>query len=133
MISFPTGNDISIEINGTKLAVAQGYRAQTTRDSRYVEALGSAEPVAAVGGRMKHILELTRVSVSGAALGDGIDFPHFYAAPERRQIPGGTQRNRIVSCTAAADTPVSVSGVPTSADPSMMPFCMAIWSSWTAS
>lgn len=73
-MTFPTSNDIYIEVNGKKLAVAQSYRAQTARESRYVEAFGHAEPVGTVGGRQKHILELSRVSVSNAALGDGIDF-----------------------------------------------------------
>jgi len=74
MISFPTSNDIYIEINGQKLAVAQGYKARTTRESRYVEAFGSAEPVGAVGGRVNHQLELSRVCVCDGALGDGVNF-----------------------------------------------------------
>jgi hypothetical protein len=74
LIQFPTSNDIYIEVNGKKIAVAQGYRTQTSRDSRYVEAFGHSEPVGAIGGRQKHILELTRVAVFDAAFGDGIDF-----------------------------------------------------------
>ncbi|MCL2033427.1 MAG: hypothetical protein FWG94_01715 [Oscillospiraceae bacterium] len=74
MLRFPTSNDIYIEINGKKIAVAQGYRTQTSRDSRYVEAFGHSEPVGTVGGRQKHILELIRVVVSADAIGDGIDF-----------------------------------------------------------
>jgi len=74
LLRFPTSNDIYIEINGKKIAVAQGYRTQTSRDSRYVEAFGHSEPVGTVGGRQKHILELIRVVVSADAIGDGIDF-----------------------------------------------------------
>ena len=74
MLRFPTSNDIYIEINGKKIAVAQGYRTQTSRDSSYVEAFGHSEPVGTVGGRQKHILELIRVVVSADAIGDGIDF-----------------------------------------------------------
>jgi hypothetical protein len=74
MIKFPTSNDITIEVDGRKLAVAQGYRAKSTRQSRYVEAFGSEEPVGAVGLRLQHLLELTRVAVTGSALEDGIDF-----------------------------------------------------------
>jgi hypothetical protein len=74
MLHFPTSSDISIEINGRRLAVAQQYRAQTTRESRYVEAFGSAEPVGAVGGKVKHVLELTRVSALADVIGDGVDF-----------------------------------------------------------
>ncbi len=101
MLSFPTSNDIYIEINGKKLAVAQSYRAQTSRDSQYVEAFGQNEPVGTVGGRQKHILELTRVAVSSAALGDGID---FYALsgfnvvivkPDRKIIYSGCEWAKI--------------------------------------
>jgi len=74
MITFPTSNDISIEVNGRKLAVAQGYRAKSNRESRYVEAFGSAEPVGTVGGRVNHQLELTTVKVCDKALADGVNF-----------------------------------------------------------
>ena len=60
-ITFPTGSDISIEVNGQRLAVAQSYKARTAKESRYVEAFGSREPVGAVDGRVKHLLELTSV------------------------------------------------------------------------
>lgn len=74
MISIPTSNDIYIEVNGKKLAVAQSYRAKTTRESKYVEAFGSVEPVATVGGRTKHLVELSRVCIQGSGIGDGINF-----------------------------------------------------------
>ena len=73
-ITFPTGSDISIEVNGQRLAVAQSYKARTAKESRYVEAFGSREPVGAVDGRVKHLLELTRVCVTGAALRERVDF-----------------------------------------------------------
>ena len=41
--------DITIEVNGQPLAVAQSYKARTTKESRYVEAFGSREPVKSVG------------------------------------------------------------------------------------
>ena len=50
-ISFPTSKDIYIEVDGRRLATAQSYKAKSTRESRYVEAFGSAEPVGTVGGR----------------------------------------------------------------------------------
>lgn len=101
MLNFPTGNDIYIEINGRKLAVAQSYRAQTSRDSKYVEAFGESEPVGAVGGRQKHILELTRVAVSSVALGDGIDFYNLsgfnvvISKPDRKIIYSGCEWAKI--------------------------------------
>jgi len=54
--------------------VAQGYRAKSNRESRYVEAFGSAEPVGTVGGRVNHQLELTTVKVCDKALADGVNF-----------------------------------------------------------
>jgi hypothetical protein len=74
VIKYPTSSDIYIEVNGRRLAVAQSYRARTTRDSRYVEAFGSLEPVGATAGRIKHVVELSRVCLSGLAAGDGINF-----------------------------------------------------------
>ena len=74
MITFPTSSDIYIEINGRKLAVAQGYKVRTNRESRYVEAFGHTEPVGTVGGRVTHQLELTRVCISKNAAADGINF-----------------------------------------------------------
>lgn len=67
LIFFPTGTDIYIEVNGRKVAVAQSYKAKTTKESRYVEAFGSCEPVGTVQGRIKHIIQLTRVCAANSA------------------------------------------------------------------
>ena len=97
MLHFPTSSDITIEVNGRKLAVAQQYRAQTTRESRYVEAFGSTEPAGTVGGRVKHVLELTRVCVLAETLSDGIDFHGLsgfnvvIAKPDRKIIYSGCE------------------------------------------
>ena len=61
LLSIPTSADISIEVNGQKVAAAQSYRVQSARESRYVEAFGSSEPVGTVGGRVQHKIELSRV------------------------------------------------------------------------
>ena len=45
LVSIPTSADIYIEVNGTKVAAAQSYRVKSSRQSRYVEAFGSSEPV----------------------------------------------------------------------------------------
>lgn len=71
---FPSSKDIYIEINGKKLAIAQSYKAKSSRESRYIEAFGSDEPVGTVGGRTKHIVELSRVCATNAAISDKIDF-----------------------------------------------------------
>jgi hypothetical protein len=99
MLSIPTSKDISIEVDGRRLAVAQSYKARTTRDSKYVEAFGSAEPVATVGGRAIHQLELTRVIPTAQA--DGVDFHALTAfnvvivKPDRKIIYSGCEWSAI--------------------------------------
>lgn len=97
MIKYPSSSDIYIEINGKRMAVAQGYQAKTSRESRYVEAFGSIEPVGTVGGRVKHILELSRVCLTGSSLDDGIsfhdlgDFNVVIVKPDHRIVYSGCQ------------------------------------------
>ena len=108
-ITFPTGSDIAIEVNGQRLAVAQSYKARTAKESRYVEAFGSREPVGAVDGRVKHLLELTRVHVTGTALRDKVDFYSLsdfnvvVAKPDRRVIYSGCQWSEISEAASAGD------------------------------
>ena len=66
LVSIPTSADIYIEVNGTKVAAAQNYRVKSSRQSRYVEAFGSSEPVGTVGGRVQHWIELSRVCLCQA-------------------------------------------------------------------
>ena len=67
LVSIPTSADIYIEVNGTKVAAAQSYRVKSSRQSRYVEAFGSSEPVGTVGGRVQHwIRAVPRLPVPGA-------------------------------------------------------------------
>ena len=108
-ITFPTGSDISIEVNGQRLAVAQSYRVRTSKESKYVEAFGSKEPVGAVDGRVKHLLELTRVCITGAAIRDRVDFYALsdfnvvIAKPDRRVIYSGCQWSEISEAASAGD------------------------------
>lgn len=74
MMTFPTSADITLEVNGRPLAVAQSYRARATRESRVVEAFGSREPVGAVAGRTVYQLELQRVQLLTDSLSDEVDF-----------------------------------------------------------
>ena len=73
LINIPTSADIYIEVHGRRVAAAQSYKVTSARESRYIEAFGSQEPVATVGGRIKHKIQLTRVELCGA-LEDGVDF-----------------------------------------------------------
>lgn len=71
---FPTSSDIYLEVDGTRIAVVQSFRARTTKTSIEVEAFGEAEPVATVPGQSKHVVELSRLYATDEAIQDGIDF-----------------------------------------------------------
>lgn len=72
--SFPTSKDIFIEIDGKKVAIVESYRAKSSRESRYVEAFGEDEPIGTISGRLRHVITLSRVYATAAAISDGIDF-----------------------------------------------------------
>ena len=74
MKGFPTSADIYLELDGRKVAVVQGYTAKAAKSSRFVEAFGESEPVAAIEGQRKYTLELTRLYATDDAVSDGIDF-----------------------------------------------------------
>ena len=107
-ITFPTSRDIYVEIDGRRLATAQSYKAKASKESRYVEAFGSAEPVGTVGGRVKYLLELTRVAVSEQA-GEGLDFYGLedfnvvVVRPDRKIIYSGCQWASIDESVALSD------------------------------
>ena len=97
-LTFPTSKDIYLELDGRRLATAQSYKAKTTRESRYVEAFGAAEPVGTVGGRVRHVVELTRVVVSPAADVDFHaldDFNVVIVRPDGKIIYSGCQFTAI--------------------------------------
>ena len=71
---FPTSSDIYLEVEGTKVAVAQSYSAKATKSSTSVEAFGEKEPVATVPGPEQHTIELSRLYATDEAIRDGIDF-----------------------------------------------------------
>ena len=108
-ILFPTSKDIYIEINGRRLAVAQGYKAKSKRESRYVEAFGSEQPVGTVGGRLGHILELTRVCATKDAVRDNIDFYNLtgfnvvIVKPDRQIIYSGCEWGEITETAALGE------------------------------
>ena len=71
---FPTSADIYLEVEGKRVAVVQSYTAQSSKSSKVIEAFGEAEPVATVPGQEQHVLELSRLYATDAAIADGIDF-----------------------------------------------------------
>lgn len=100
LINIPTSADIYIEANGRRIAAAQSYRVTSVRESRYIEAFGSQEPVATVGGRVKHKIQLTRVELCGT-LEDGVDFYNMegfnlvIVKPNKKVIYSGCQWSEI--------------------------------------
>ena len=120
MLRFPSSSEITIEVNGKPVAAAQGYRCQTTRESRYIEAFGSVEPVGTLGGKVKHALELTRVCALTDALDDHINFHALsgfnvvIAKPDQRIIYSGCEWASIDESTALGSAAIeSVSIVAT--------------------
>ena len=94
---FPTSADIYLELEGKKVAVVQGYTARASKSSRFVEAFGESEPVAAINGQRKYTLELTRLYATDDAVSDGInfydleDFSLVICKPDRKVIYSGCQ------------------------------------------
>ena len=62
-VNVPTSRDIYIEVNGQKLAVVEGYKAYSVKESKLVEAFGEAEPICAIPGKIKHYVELSKVYI----------------------------------------------------------------------
>ena len=98
---FPTSADIYLELEGRKVAVVQGYTARASKSSRFVEAFGESEPVAAINGQRKYTLELTRLYATDDAVSDGInfydleDFSLVICKPDRKVIYSGCQWSAI--------------------------------------
>ncbi|MCI9649079.1 hypothetical protein [Oscillibacter sp.] len=98
---FPTSADIYLELDGKKIAVVQGYTARAAKSSRFVEAFGESEPVAAVDGQRTYTLELTRLYATDDAVSDGIsfydleDFSLVICKPDRKVIYSGCQWSEI--------------------------------------
>ena len=72
--AIPMSSDIYLEVDGRKVAVVQSYTAQSSKSSKVIEAFGETEPVATVPGQEQHVLELSRLYATDAAIADGIDF-----------------------------------------------------------
>ena len=98
---FPTSSDIYLEVDGTRVAVVQGYTAKTTKSSTAVEAFGEAEPVATIPGQSAHTVQLKRLYATDEAIRDGIDFYKLsdfslvICKPDRKIIYSGCQWSSI--------------------------------------
>lgn len=71
---FPTSKDIFVEINGVRVGVVESYKIKSIKESRSIEAFGQCEPIATIGGRIRHTLELSRISVLPQFLENKLDF-----------------------------------------------------------
>ena len=96
--SIPTSQDIYLEVNGKKLAVVESCRVQSSRESVYIEAFGETQPVGTVGGRVRHVIDLSKVYIIG---GDEVDFYSLddfnlvIVKPDRRIIFSGCKWSEI--------------------------------------
>ena len=94
---FPTSSDIYLEVDGVKVAVVQSYSAMASKSSSTVEAFGESRPVATVAGQVQHVLELTRLYATDAAVRDGVnfyemeDFSLVICKPDRKIIYANCQ------------------------------------------
>lgn len=99
--AIPMSSDIYLEVDGRKVAVVQSYTAQSSKSSKVIEAFGETEPVVTVPGQEQHVLELSRLYATDAAIADGIDFYGLedfdlvVCKPDRRVIYSGCQWSRI--------------------------------------
>ena len=96
LVSFPTSKDVYIEVDGKRLAAAQSYKAKTSWESRFVEAFGSDEPVGTVGGRVKYLIELSRVVICGGSAAEVrfhnlSNFNIVVVRPDRKIIYSGCE------------------------------------------
>ena len=108
---FPTSQDIYIEVNGKKLAVVESYKAQSSQNSRYIEAFGEKEPVGTASGRVKHVISLSRVymyfdgqSDTAVNFFDLHNFNLVIVKPDRRIVYSGCEWFDIKESASLNDT-----------------------------
>lgn len=111
LVNIPSSSEIYIEVQGRRVAAAQGYKVKAARESQLVQAFGSPAPVGMVAGRTQYAVELSRVLLSNW---DTADYMDFYALsdftvvvvkPDRRILFTGCQWTAI-SENAALGQPV---------------------------
>ena len=107
---IPTSSDISLMVENKKVAVVQSYAVKTTRSSLSIEAFGEEEPVATSAGRIRHVIELTRLYATDEALKDGInfyqltDFSLVICKPDKKIVYSGCQWDSIAENAALGGT-----------------------------
>lgn len=109
-ITFPTSKDIYIEVNGKKLAVVESYKAKSTCESQYIEAFGQTEPVGTVSGRVRHVVELSRVYACEENSSGKVNFYELsnfnlvIVKPDRKIIYSGCEWSGITETASLNNT-----------------------------
>lgn len=109
-INIPTSKDIYIEINGKKLAVVEGYKARSVRESRLVEAFGETDAVCAIPGKTQHYLVLSKVYINTDSSEGDIDFHNLsnfnvvIVKPNKRIVYSGCEWSEINESAGVNDT-----------------------------
>lgn len=109
-VVFPTSKDVYIEVNGKKLAVVEGYKAYSKRESRYIESFGQSEPVGTVSGKVKHYVELSRIYICNSSMSDEINFfdlTNFNLViikPDKKIVYSGCEWSEINESAGIHDT-----------------------------
>jgi hypothetical protein len=109
-VDFPTSKDIYLEVNGKKLAIVEGYKVHSVKESRYIEAFGESEPISCIDGKVKHYIELSKVYVSNKILKDNIsfynlkDFNLVIVKPGKKIIYSGCEWSEITEVATLNNT-----------------------------
>lgn len=96
-INFPTSKNIYIEINGEKVAAVENYKVKISREEKYIEAIGESEPICVIAGKIRFIIELSKIYISENIASDGIDFYNLSSfnlvvvKPDRKVIYSGCE------------------------------------------
>lgn len=99
---IPTSADISLQINGSKVAVVQSYRVTARSRSQSIEAFGEREPIATIRSMNSYTIELSRLYATDTAIRDGIsfhdleDFSLVICKPDRRIIYDNCQWSELI-------------------------------------
>lgn len=104
---FSTSSDIYIEINGKKLAAAQSYRAKSTKESRSIEAFGSKDPVGSISGKLRYIIELSRIIPCNSSESNFFELDNFnlvVVKPDKKIIFSGCQWFDLVEQVSVHET-----------------------------
>lgn len=73
LLSFLSSKNVSIEINGVKLATAHNYTVKISRDIFPIETFSSSTPFSYVNGKISYLIELSTLSFPDPSMSNPID------------------------------------------------------------